>query len=205
MNFYTYKITRDYGFAPNPFFGICTLATCKPDIRKKAQIGDWIFGTGSSELNNPYTLIFAMKVSNIITFNEYWFDPIYNRKKPNMNYSLVQMYGDNIYHKSESGDWNQANSHHSNEDGSLNKKNLKTDTTKTENVLISNQFYYFGRECITIPEELKHDLYNLGRNYKEIKNHEAANTMIKYLENKFVLGYQAKPILFDKFKRHLDG
>ena len=31
---YSYIITRDYGFAPNPFGGVCTLATCKPKIRK---------------------------------------------------------------------------------------------------------------------------------------------------------------------------
>jgi hypothetical protein len=34
----------DTGFAPNPFHDFLTLATCKPDIRKKAQIGDWVLG-----------------------------------------------------------------------------------------------------------------------------------------------------------------
>ena len=36
---YSYVITRDYGFAPNPFGGICTLATCKPGIRNHAKVG----------------------------------------------------------------------------------------------------------------------------------------------------------------------
>lgn len=205
MNFYTYKITRDYGFAPNPFFGICTLATCKPDIRKKAQVGDWIFGTGSSELKNPNTLIFAMKVSKVITFNEYWNDPQYSRKRPNMNYSLVHMYGDNIYNKNENNVWSQANSHHSNEDGTLNIKNLKTDTTKTENVLIADTYYYFGQEYIEIPKSMQDEIYNLGRNYKEVRDKEIAKEFINYLEENHEQGYQAKPILFDKFKRHLDG
>ena len=39
---YSYVITRDYGFAPNPFGGICTLATCKPGIRNHATVGDWV-------------------------------------------------------------------------------------------------------------------------------------------------------------------
>lgn len=44
MNLYSYVITRDYGFAPNPFWGICSLATCKPQIRQRALKGDWIAG-----------------------------------------------------------------------------------------------------------------------------------------------------------------
>lgn len=39
-NLYAYAITRDLGFAPNPFHGFCTLATCKPGIRKTAKVGD---------------------------------------------------------------------------------------------------------------------------------------------------------------------
>ena len=39
MYLYSYVITRDYGFAPNPFWNICSLATCKPQIRERALIG----------------------------------------------------------------------------------------------------------------------------------------------------------------------
>lgn len=31
---YAYIMTYDTGFAPNPFFGICTLACCKPKMRQ---------------------------------------------------------------------------------------------------------------------------------------------------------------------------
>ena len=47
MTIYSYVVARDYGFAPNPFYGCCTLATCKPIIRRMAQVGDWVIGTGS--------------------------------------------------------------------------------------------------------------------------------------------------------------
>ena len=60
---YSYKLSRDYGFAPNPFHGICTLATCKPQIRKGAQVGDLIIGCGSKELKMQGKIIFAMRVS----------------------------------------------------------------------------------------------------------------------------------------------
>ena len=29
MRIYAYVVTHDNGFAPNPFHGFCTLATCK--------------------------------------------------------------------------------------------------------------------------------------------------------------------------------
>jgi hypothetical protein len=36
---FTYVITHDGGFAPNPFHGVLTLNCCKPDIRRTAQEG----------------------------------------------------------------------------------------------------------------------------------------------------------------------
>lgn len=49
MTLYSYVVAHDFGFAPNPFDGLCTLATCKPDIRKKAAVGDYIVGTGCAK------------------------------------------------------------------------------------------------------------------------------------------------------------
>jgi len=43
---YTYCIPYDDGAAPNPYWGICTLVICKPVIRRTAEVGDWIVGTG---------------------------------------------------------------------------------------------------------------------------------------------------------------
>lgn len=43
-NVFIYVVDRDFGFAPNPFHGYCTLATCKPGIRKSAAMGDWVVG-----------------------------------------------------------------------------------------------------------------------------------------------------------------
>ena len=47
MRLYSYVVRYDIGFAPNPFHGWCTLATCKQDIRIKARVDDWTVGTGS--------------------------------------------------------------------------------------------------------------------------------------------------------------
>ena len=37
MTLYSYTVAADTGFAPNPFHGFCTLACCKPGIRRTAQ------------------------------------------------------------------------------------------------------------------------------------------------------------------------
>lgn len=65
MRFYSYVIPRDYGFAPNPYFGYCTLATCKQKIRKNAQIGDWIGAFGSAR-----TAITSEKMEYLFTMEE---------------------------------------------------------------------------------------------------------------------------------------
>ena len=65
MNLYSYVITRDYGFAPNPFWNICTLATCKPQIREHALKGDWCFPNKKILRNSP--CVPACKQKNIAT------------------------------------------------------------------------------------------------------------------------------------------
>ena len=93
---FSYVVKRDYGFAPNPFYGFLTLATCKPLIRKNAEIGDFIIGNSPSNLGSK--LVYMAKVSEIITFDEYWSNPRFLCKKPIMNGSVKKLYGDNIYH-----------------------------------------------------------------------------------------------------------
>ncbi len=79
---YIYVVARDFGFAPNPFHGTCTLATCKPGIRASASIGDWVIGVGGARLGATGKCIFAMQVSEKLTFDEYWIDVRFKDKKP---------------------------------------------------------------------------------------------------------------------------
>ena len=79
---YSYVVDRDYGFAPNPFHGSCTLATCKPVIRRVGQVGDWIVGTGSSYRKRTGHIVFAMLVNETMAFDEFWSDPQVSREAP---------------------------------------------------------------------------------------------------------------------------
>jgi hypothetical protein len=152
MRLHSYVVARDYGFAPNPFFGVCTLATCKPVIRRTAETGDWVIGTGSKTNGREKHLVYAMRVTETMKFEEYWNDPRFQTKKPNLRGSRKQAYGDNIYSRNPTtGRWRQANSHHSLNDGSPNPKNIKTDTG-TNRILFSEDFVYFGRSGPRIPQ-----------------------------------------------------
>jgi sarcosine oxidase delta subunit len=144
VKLHSYVVARDFGFAPNPFFGVCTLATCKPKLRSVANIGDWIVGTGSKKWDRQKHVVYAMRVTATMTFNEYWSHPQLQAKKPNLRGSKKQAFGDNIYFKDpQSGSWHQENSHHSLADGCANEANVKADT-QTDRVLISDDFVYWG-------------------------------------------------------------
>src|SRR5882724_8105509 len=167
MAYFSYKIEHDLGLAPNPFGGYCTLAVCKPTIRnnKNIQVGDWVIGTGSVRLRRLHHLIFAMKLEEKITLNEYWEDPRFQYKKPVINGSLMQMYGDNFYHQNpKTKKWIQENSAHSSEGGTTNPKHLKIDT-EGKYVLISTTFCYLGNKSILIPKKYW-EICSEGRNMK---------------------------------------
>ena len=170
-NVYMYVVDRDFGFAPNPFHGICTLATCKPRIRRVAKQSDWVIGMGGTRLKATGRCIFAMKVSDSITFNEYWTNPIYQDKRPVRNGSLKMIVGDNIYHQSQ-GEWQQVDSHHSHEDGSPNIHNVRNDT-QANAVLVSNHFFYFGSAAVEIPIPI---LQSLG--YENRRNHRTFDSVV---------------------------
>ena len=195
MRYFSYIVDRDYGFAPNPFYKVCTLAACKPVIRRVASVGDWIFGTGSVSKGLQGKLIYAMQVTEKLTFNAYWNDPRFERKRPVMNGSLKQMYGDNIYHQADDGQWLQENSHHALEDGSINIKNLKKDTSGVY-VLASSHFYYFGKSCIDIPANLSNDVCMPTQGFKYVTNN-AGPLLVAHLAANYLPKKHDYPLQFD--------
>lgn len=170
---YVYVVDRDFGFAPNPFGGALTLATCKPRIRAVASVDDWIIGVGGSRLKRRGHCIFGMRVTDSLTLTEYWTHPGFQGKKPVRNGSFVSLVGDNIYQKVDDI-WMQADSHHSLADGSPNRVNIQNDTG-TDRMLISEEFYYFGSDSPEIPREIVAALdYKNGRNHRTFDIESAA-------------------------------
>jgi hypothetical protein len=156
MRVFSYIVARDFGFAPNPFYGFCTLATCKPKIRAGASPGDWVIGTGArTKYGLDGHLLYAMRVEECITFEKYWVDRRFRCKRPILNGSLKQMYGDNIYSYSRGKDrWIQQDSHHSRVGGRRNRENVERDTSSNR-VLVSSDFLYFGARAQRIPKAFR--------------------------------------------------
>ena len=153
MRLFSYVVARDYGFAPNPFYEVCSLATCKPGIRKVGCVGDWVVGTGSKTNKRDGCLVFAMCITETMTFNDYWQDQRFQCKKPNLQGSKKQAFGDNIYCK-KGCQWQQLDSHHSHRGGVTNQHNIRTDT-QVDRVLLSREYSYWGGSGPKIPAKFR--------------------------------------------------
>ncbi|MDP1665354.1 MAG: hypothetical protein Q8L79_09525 [Methylobacter sp.] len=67
---FTYKVAHDGGSAPNPFHGLCTLAICKPAIRRVAKKGDVIVGLGCGK-EDESRIIYCMVVDEVVSWAGY--------------------------------------------------------------------------------------------------------------------------------------
>jgi hypothetical protein len=199
MRLHSYVVARDYGFAPNPFFGVCTLATCKPKIRGAAVIGDWVLGTGSKQYNREKHVVYAMRVTEAMSFEQYWNDPRFQQKKPNLRGSKKQAFGDNIYSRDAAGrHWCQANSHHSLPDGSLNPLNLTADTG-TNRILFSNDFVYWGGAGPELPKQFLHygpyhESVCAGRGHKNNFPPQLVDDFIVWIRTFHENGFSGEPL-----------
>ena len=196
MRLFSYVVARDYGFAPNPFVGACTLATCKPTVRRVASVGDWIIGSGSSERNRRGFLVYTMCVSETMTFNEYWADARFRRKRPNLRGSKKQAFGDNIYFSDSPGHWLQQDSHHSYSGGAPNPHNIRNDT-QTDRILVSSDFAYWGGSGPEIPQTLRHyEGFDIcaGRNHKSRFPEGLVNEFVAWFRSLGARGYQGEPL-----------
>jgi len=149
---FTYTIPVDDGAAPNPFNGMCSLAICKPGIRRVAAADDWVAGLGS--VNAPSGdlsghVVYAMRVEEVLSLRKYdlqassrWPHRIPNHQSA----ALQDRLGDCIYDYS-SGTPRQRSGVHG-------QQNEKTDLGG-ESVLLSWDFYYFGSRAKKLPDSLR--------------------------------------------------
>lgn len=163
-------MTDDTGFAPNPFWRVLTLATCKFEIRLTKEIGDWIAGFTSNKLcskkkhgkklcDHPALvgeekLIYLMQVEEKINFADYFRDPRFASKIPKKDETqCIYRTGDNIYKPKcpipfNCDDFEQLCNPNHNE-------SHKEDDLRGKFVLVSKKFYYFGKGAIAIHRNLR--------------------------------------------------
>ena len=195
---FSYVVRYDSGFAPNPFHGCCTLATCKPKIREQAAVGDWVVGTGSAgaAVRRGGHLVYAMKVTAVLATRRYWSDPRFEAKKPDRYTSLFLASGDNIYEPLGPGEWRQLDSYHSQADGSPNLRHVLRDTS-VERVLVSDDYVYFGGQGPKLPERFlsggNMDLVHAHQGYRRIREDEVIDSFEGWVRSLGVEGYQGRP------------
>lgn len=173
MRLYTYKMTTDVGFAPNPFWDKLTLATCKPAIRRCAVQGDMLVGftakTGRRMNGKGGKILFIGVIDEILTLGEYFNCSSYDMKKPEIGHAeKLYRIGDNCYRRDSSHKlgFEQLPCRHSNRKTGLRDDGLAKWDISGENVLICSDFIYFGSKAVDTPPDLHTVIPNRGHRSK---------------------------------------
>lgn len=184
MKLYTYCLRYDTGAAPNPFWGVCTLAICKPAIRRTAEVGDWIVGIGSKSSPSGDIsghVVYAMWITKKLTMKEYdeYCRLQLPQKIPNLRgrYSDTWL-GDCLYDYSQGEPPRQRLGVHSGKDSEMHYKR----DLGGINVLLSTHFYYFGDKPVQLLAELQ-PIGEVGRGHKSDANDAYLQKFVSWLES----------------------
>lgn len=199
-----YKMTHDNGFAPNPFHGYLSLATCKPSIRRTRGRDDWVAGFASKALVRnakaygvaiPYMgLVYLMQVTEQpMPLAAYFEDKRFAKKKPNMASREPKLRcGDNIYSSDGLGGYQWwPNDFH--------PKDYLWHDTRGINALISAKFWYFGRNAF-VPQEGWSQF--LGAQLSEARTFYCPQAFVERIQDHFAstqlgLGVHGDPCMWD--------
>ena len=179
---FSYCIPIDGGGAPNPFWGLCTLAICKPRIRRSAKEGDWVVGTGS--VNSPVgdvsgKVVYAMRVTQKMTMEDYdrFTQSELPRKIPLVHSADPRRRcGDSIYDFSTLAPSLRPGWHC--------EKDRSADLSGGW-VLLSNHFFYFGDKPVALPEALL-GIVKQGRGHRSSSNTPYVDDFVCWIHS---LGY----------------
>ena len=177
VKLYSYVVEHDTGYAPNPYFGLCTLCRCKfrqsgdgrRNIVELATEGDWIIGTGgtSKRSTGHGTLVYAMRIDEKLTRWMYFNDNRFEKKKPVMKGTYEQRKGDNECPCNEFEKYAQF-------------------------ALVSRHFYYFGGKATAIPESF--DLQKKGPGFRSHFEPADIHQFLGWLGRQFKPGKHGDPV-----------
>ncbi len=181
MTVYSYVVANDGGFAPNPFHGFCTLACCKPLIRRKAKPGDLIVGLASGGKR----VVYAMRVSEVMSIASYWSDRRFRKKRPTGE-SKEARYGDNIYQPIGGGAFKRQHN-------AIHRERDKKHDLSGDNVLVARRFAYFGSRTRTLPNGLS--FLAVGRGHRSRFTAKQIGSVERWFD-KLPQGQHSKPTLW---------
>jgi len=166
---YTYKVQHDGGSAPNPYNGVCTLAICKPTIRRTAKPGDVVVGFGcKSNGDNELRIVYCMVVDEVIPWDEYirrCSSGLLNKIPKNSDDP-----GDCIWKSAQKTVPNDPRDSWSGHDAS----DFDRDVISGEKVILSRNYWYFGSaNTVFVPTGM---LPLLGRGHRSASNWNCRET-----------------------------
>lgn len=188
-----YTMTSDSGFAPHIKGGWLSLACCKPDIREKAKIGEWIGGIGGTTLfgsKEDSKLIFLMQVDETMSFDEYFHDKRFSEKKR----------ADNIYKLNKEGKLIQANKANWRKEH-MTGYEIKKDTD-IDRVLLSKHFYYFGDKAIPLIQFKSEELLKPYRRYGHWVSKNLSKRIFDFVSSQYLPGIIGNPCSNKEFYKN---
>ncbi len=185
MKIASYVMKTDAGFAPNPYFGFCTLSACTPNYRNyDISPGDWIVGVSDSASGNR--LVYAMNISETMDHDAYFRDERFAEKKPDPSGSWQKRCGDNIYCRDERGDWVSFACVYHTEPEFLDRD------TRHSKVYVAEEFYYLGDRMIRVPDDLA-DVLHAGRGLRYERDPTRVRRFLEWLKRNVHPGLQGRP------------
>lgn len=193
---YSYCVRYDGGSAPNPFDGTCTLVICKPAIRRVAQVGDWIIGTGSKVSpvgDTAGRAIYAMRITEKLSMADYdkrCRDKLHMKLPDPDSRDQRRWAGDAVWDFSVEPPRCRPSTH--------DEGNRKTDLGGL-NALLSSDFVYFGKNAPMLPKKLL-GLVKQGPGHRAAANAHLLDAFLAWIE-KQPLGIQGEPQQWDGRKK----
>lgn len=190
---FTYKVAFDAGNAPNPFGNVCTLAICKPAIRRVADVGDIIVGLAPGHEGR---IVYCMQVTDKKSWGNY-IDQCTHKScvldKPEYAKLGIKVpkseldQGDCIWHNAAT--YQRVRPSHSGHEG---HQDFDHDVKNGVNVLLSTAFWYFGKGDV-FDIKLRNDLKDLvpGRGHRSNSNEMMKNAFVDFF-NDLLVTYSIK-------------
>jgi len=136
MKLLKYVMRSDSGLAPNPYFGVCSLALCTPNhMNANLSPGDWVVGHSCKSTGRR--LVYAMRLTKVLSMDDYF--KAFPDKHPDPCGSIEQQYGDNMYFR-EAGRWSRLPSAEHNSVGSFQQDQGR----RVYLAEGADSFWYFG-------------------------------------------------------------
>ncbi len=186
---FTYKVAHDGGSAPNPFYGLCTLAICKPAIRRVAKKRDVIVGLGCGK--DESRIIYCMVVDAVVP----WADYIEECKLGNLTEIKLNkrqnLKGKIPENENDQGDciWKDASKYLDSIpswSGHEGEYDFKRDMNG--NVLVGETYWYFGKgdkHKIDLPDDLK-NIIPYGQGHRSNSNNRFSEQFVDFFNEQLI-------------------